>query len=178
MEVTGDFEERHAHESHTQPDVFGPSVNSVDELQTEEGQLGDFLPNRPVTPYTQSGIDTNAPSLRPGRVVPTHRIAPVPLKPPDDTVGALDSAYSIYSGVDHLGTVGNVAPGIFVQESGCWRMAARTQLARVGGCMEPVAWVRRWKFLKGWTEVWSCERHADELLGRVVPFKNLGRPSK
>ena len=44
--------------------------------------------------------------------------------------------------------------------------------------MEPVAWVRRWKFLKGWTEVWSCERHADELLGRVVPFKNLGRPSK
>ena len=30
-------------------------------------------------------------------------------------------------------------------------------------CMEPVAWVGRWKFLMGWTKVWSCERHADEL---------------
>jgi hypothetical protein len=30
-------------------------------------------------------------------------------------------------------------------------------------CMEPVEWVGRWKFLKGWTKVWSCERHADEL---------------
>jgi hypothetical protein len=46
--------------SHTQPDVFGPSVNSVDELQTEEGQLGDFLPNRPDTCYTRFGIGTNA----------------------------------------------------------------------------------------------------------------------
>jgi len=32
-------------------------------------------------------------------------------------------------------------------------------------CMQPVAWVGRWKFLKGWTKVWSCERHADELVG-------------
>jgi hypothetical protein len=30
-------------------------------------------------------------------------------------------------------------------------------------CMQPVEWVGRWKFLKGWTKVWSCERHADEL---------------
>jgi hypothetical protein len=30
-------------------------------------------------------------------------------------------------------------------------------------CMQPVAWVGRWKFLKGWTKVWSCDRHADEL---------------
>jgi hypothetical protein len=29
--------------------------------------------------------------------------------------------------------------------------------------MQPVTWVGRWKFLKGWTKVWSCERHADEL---------------
>jgi hypothetical protein len=29
-------------------------------------------------------------------------------------------------------------------------------------CME---WVGRWKFLKGWTKVWSCERHTDELVG-------------
>ena len=26
-----------------------------------------------------------------------------------------------------------------------------------------VMWVGRWKFPKGWTKVWSCERHADEL---------------
>ena len=32
-----------------------------------------------------------------------------------------------------------------------------------GHCPEPVAWVGRWKFLKGWTKVWSCERHADGL---------------
>ena len=31
--------------------------------------------------------------------------------------------------------------------------------------MEPVEWVGRWKFLAGWTKVWSCERHADELVG-------------
>jgi hypothetical protein len=26
-----------------------------------------------------------------------------------------------------------------------------------------VEWVGRWKFLDGWTKVWSCERHADDL---------------
>jgi hypothetical protein len=31
--------------------------------------------------------------------------------------------------------------------------------------MEPVTWAGRWKFLDGWTKVWSCERHADELVG-------------
>jgi hypothetical protein len=31
--------------------------------------------------------------------------------------------------------------------------------------MEPVACVGRWKFLEGWTKVWSCEQHADELVG-------------
>jgi hypothetical protein len=31
--------------------------------------------------------------------------------------------------------------------------------------MEPVAWVGRWKFLKGWTKVLSCDGHADELVG-------------
>ena len=30
-------------------------------------------------------------------------------------------------------------------------------------CMQPVEWVGRWKFLKGWTKVWSRERHADAL---------------
>jgi len=28
-----------------------------------------------------------------------------------------------------------------------------------GHCMEQVTWV------KGWTKVWSCELHADELVG-------------
>jgi hypothetical protein len=32
-----------------------------------------------------------------------------------------------------------------------------------GRCLEPVACVGRWKFLEGWTKVWSCEQHADEL---------------
>ena len=25
---------------------------------------------------------------------------------------------------------------------------------------EPVEWKWRWKFLKSWTPVWTCERHA------------------
>ena len=37
-----------------------------------------------------------------------------------------------------------------------------------GHCMQPVEWVGRWKFLKGFTKVWSCERHADELIGLGV----------
>ena len=32
---------------------------------------------------------------------------------------------------------------------------------RAGHCPERVESVGRWKFLKGWTKVWSCERHAD-----------------
>jgi hypothetical protein len=48
-------------------------------------------------------------------------------------------------------------------------------------CMQPVAWVGRWKFLKGWTKVWSCERHADELsfarrIGGRVPRSGVGVP--
>jgi hypothetical protein len=34
-----------------------------------------------------------------------------------------------------------------------------------GHCMRPVSWVARWKFLEGWTNVWSSERHTDELVG-------------
>ncbi len=30
-------------------------------------------------------------------------------------------------------------------------------------CMAPLEWAGRWNFLRGWTKVWSCERHADEL---------------
>jgi hypothetical protein len=43
--------------------------------------------------------------------------------------------------------------------------------AKVGHCMEPVTWVGRWKFMTGWTKVWSCKRHADELVGaRRLPM--------
>jgi hypothetical protein len=30
--------------------------------------------------------------------------------------------FAIYGGVDHRGTVGKVAPGLFAQEGRCWRM--------------------------------------------------------
>ena len=40
-------------------------------------------------------------------------------------------------------------------------------------CFEPVAWVGRWKFPKGWTKVWSCDRHTDELVGGGIYQKNI-----
>ena len=71
--------------------------------------------------------------------------------------------FAIFGGVDHRGTVGKVAPGLFAQERRCWRMIYANPVGQGAHCPEPVAWVGRWKFLKGWTKVWSCERHADEL---------------
>jgi hypothetical protein len=73
--------------------------------------------------------------------------------------------FAIFGGVDHRGTVGKVAPGLFAHEGRCWRMIYENPVGQSGHCMEPVAWVGRWKFLKGWTKVWSCDRHADELVG-------------
>jgi hypothetical protein len=73
--------------------------------------------------------------------------------------------YRIYDGTDENGIVGTVAPGLFAQEGRCWRMVYESPFGLGGHCMQPVAWVGRWKFLKGWTKVWSCERHADELVG-------------
>jgi hypothetical protein len=55
-------------------------------------------------------------------------------------------SYRTYDGTDHLGTVGKVAPGLFAQEGRCWRMVYENQSAKGGHCMEPVAWVGRWKF--------------------------------
>ena len=43
--------------------------------------------------------------------------------------------------------------------------------------MAPVAWVGRWKFLDGWTKVWNCERHADELPWAGLPLNNTYCPS-
>jgi hypothetical protein len=72
-----------------------------------------------------------------------HRIAPLALTP--SGAPAMDS-YRTYDGTDHLGTVGKVAPGLFAQEGRCWRMVYENQSAKGGHCMEPVAWVGRWKF--------------------------------
>ena len=72
--------------------------------------------------------------------------------------------YSIYSGVDHRGTVGKGAPRLFAQEGRYWRMVYENPVGHRTFCPEPVTWVGRWKFLKGWTKAWSCERHARELV--------------
>jgi hypothetical protein len=71
--------------------------------------------------------------------------------------------FAISGGVDHRGTVGKVAPGLIAQEGRCWRTIYENPVGHATFCMEPVEWVGRWKFLKGWTKVWLCERHADEL---------------
>jgi hypothetical protein len=73
--------------------------------------------------------------------------------------------YSIYSGGDHRGTVGKMAPGLFAQEGGYWRMVYENSVGHGTFCPEPVTWDGRWKFLKGWTKVGSCERHARDLVG-------------
>jgi hypothetical protein len=73
--------------------------------------------------------------------------------------------YRIHDGTDENGIVGTVAPGLFAQEGRCWRMVYANPVGHGTHCMEPVTWVGRWKFLDGWTKVWSCERHADELVG-------------
>ena len=70
--------------------------------------------------------------------------------------------FTIFGGVDHRGTVSKVAPGLFTQEGRCCRMT--TEHFFFKHCMAPVECVGRWKFLKGWTKVWSCERHAGGLV--------------
>ena len=57
-----------------------------------------------------------------------------------------------------------------------WRVVMPTgaKMRRPTMCFEPVAWVGRWKFLKGWTKVWSCDRHTDELVGgRHLPEEHF-----
>ena len=71
--------------------------------------------------------------------------------------------FAIFGGVDHRGTVGKLAPGLFAQEGRCWRMVYANPVGQGTHSAQPVEWVGRWKFSKGWTKVWSCERHADEL---------------
>jgi hypothetical protein len=47
--------------------------------------------------------------------------------------------------------------------AGAGGSSMRTQPATVGHCLDPVTVQGRWKFTKRWKDVWSCERHADEL---------------
>jgi hypothetical protein len=65
--------------------------------------------------------------------------------------------YSIYGRVDHLGTVGKIAPGLFAQEGRCWRMVYENPVGQGGHCMERVAWSGRNTVLKGRTKVCSCD---------------------
>ena len=61
--------------------------------------------------------------------------------------------YRIYDGTDENEIVGTVAPGLFAQEGRCWRMVYRNAAGHGTHCPEQVAWVWRWKFLKGRTKV-------------------------
>jgi hypothetical protein len=75
------------------------------------------------------------------------------------------TAFAVNPGIDQLDIIGKVAPGIFAQEGRCWRFVYENAAGHGGHCMEPVTWVGRWRFTKGWKDVWSCDRHADELVG-------------
>jgi hypothetical protein len=46
--------------------------------------------------------------------------------------------FAISGGVDHLNTVGKVAPGLFAQEGRCWRMVYENPVGHPTFCMEPV----------------------------------------
>jgi hypothetical protein len=59
----------------------------------------------------------------------------------------------------------NPAPRTSAVAGRCWRMVYGKAAGHGGHCMEPVAWVGRSKFLTGWTKVWSCDQHTDELQG-------------
>jgi hypothetical protein len=48
-------------------------------------------------------------------------------------------------------------------------MVYENPVGQGGHCMQPVTWVGRWKFLRCWRRVWSCERHTDELVGVRFP---------
>jgi hypothetical protein len=94
----------------------------------------------------------------------------VHLKPPGATVAALDGTYSIYSGVDHLGTVGKAAPGLFAQEGRCWRMVYENVAGHAGRCPEPVTWAGRWKFLMAVDQLLrQTDLRAASRAARMVP---------
>ena len=71
--------------------------------------------------------------------------------------------YQIYDGTDENGIVDTVSPGPFAQDGQCWRMVYENPVGHGAHCMATVEGVGRWKFLDGWTKVWSCERHLHRL---------------
>ena len=100
------------------------------------------------------------------------------MDPANHWLASAMTEFAIHGGVDHRGTVGKVAPGLFAQEGRCWRMIYENPVGQSGHCMEPVEWVGRWKFMAEWTKVWSCERHADELpWARWLPLNKTYCPS-
>jgi hypothetical protein len=133
-------------------------------VPANRGQGGDrgCLPSAWVHPGPWGGHQLHPRSLQGVWVDPDIRWLP---SRPLDT-------YQIYDGTDENGIFGKVAPGLFAQEGRCWRMIYQNPVGQPGHCMQPVAWVGRWNFLKGWTKVWSCERHADERRGPgALPHK-------
>ena len=76
---------------------------------------------------------------------------------------------TLYSGIDQMCIVGTLAPGIFAQEGRCWRLVYLNPAGQAGHCMEPVTWCGRHKFAKSWKSVWSCDGHADDLIGAKRP---------
>ena len=72
---------------------------------------------------------------------------------------------TLHSGIDELGIIGTVAPGIFAQPGRSWRMACVNAAGHASHCEEPVEWQGRYRYVTGWKPVWSCERHAGELVG-------------
>jgi hypothetical protein len=69
------------------------------------------------------------------------------------------------SGIDQLGIIGTVAPGIFAQPGRCWRMVYVNAAGHASHCEEAVEWRGRHRYATGWKPVWSCERHAGDLVG-------------
>ena len=61
--------------------------------------------------------------------------------------------FAITGGVDHRGHGPQGRPGLFAQEGRCWRMIYENVAGHAGHCPDPVAWVGRWEFQKGWTKL-------------------------
>ncbi len=72
---------------------------------------------------------------------------------------------TLCSGIDQLGIVGTVSPGVFAKAGQCWRFVYENPSCQAGHCMEPVTWRRRYRYASGWKPVWSCDGHTGELVG-------------
>jgi hypothetical protein len=70
---------------------------------------------------------------------------------------------------DTVTTVDHYANVVLAVEGKCWRMVVPAGLATMRhptDCPEPVCWVGRHRWRSGeWVRVWSCDGHADDLMG-------------